>query len=203
MDLINIYKRYRLFGMFNLIVNIVYTKLVFRNARIIRRPFSIRGKSNISIGDNFTAGPGLRLDAFDYLSDNYCLIIGKNVQVNVYVHIGAVGKVVLGDNVLIASRVFISDHDHGFYGESDRHDSPDTIPVERELSFSPIKIEDNVWIGENVSVLKGVTIGKGAVIGANSVVTKDIPKYCIAVGSPAKIIKKYNFETKKWEKSVL
>ena len=146
----------------------------------------------------------VRVDAFNfYNQDSKSIVFGDNVQLNDYVHIGAVGNVSIGNNVLIASRVFISDHDHGFYGESDRHDSPDTIPVERELSFSPIKIEDNVWIGDNVSVLKGVTIGKGAVIGANSVVTKDIPKYCIAVGSPAKIIKKYNFKTKKWEKSVL
>ncbi|MBN1111283.1 MAG: acetyltransferase [Bacteroidales bacterium] len=194
----SIYKSIKLFSF------VLRSKLIDKEIRIVRFPFYFRGKRNVKFGTKFTAGVGCRVDAFNfYNQDSKSIVFGDNVQINDYVHIGAVGNVSIGNNVLIASRVFISDHDHGFYGESDRHDSPDTIPVERELSFSPIKIEDNVWIGENVSVLKGVTIGKGAVIGANSVVTKDIPKYCIAVGSPAKIIKKYNFETKKWEKSVL
>ncbi|MGK0447171.1 MAG: lipopolysaccharide O-acetyltransferase, partial [Polaribacter sp.] len=60
--------------------------------------------------------------------------------------------------------------------------------------------EDNVWIGQSVSVLKGVTIGFGSIIGANSVVTKDIPAHCIAVGSPAQVIRTYDFESKQWKK---
>ena len=50
-----------------------------------------------------------------------------------------------------------------------------------------------------VCILPGVTIGEGSIIGALSVVTKDIPPFSIAVGSPAKVIKIYNFETEKWE----
>lgn len=61
-----------------------------------------------------------------------------------------------------------------------------------------MKIGENVWIGENVIVLKGVTIGKGSIIGSASVVTKSIPEGCIAVGSPAKVIKKYNEERQEW-----
>jgi lipopolysaccharide O-acetyltransferase len=63
-----------------------------------------------------------------------------------------------------------------------------------------VAIEDNVWLGEFVSVLPGVTIGKGSIVGANSVVSKNLPPYVIAVGTPAKPIKKFNFETNKWEK---
>ena len=51
-------------------------------------------------------------------------------------------------------------------------------------------IGDNVWIGDKATILAGVTIGEGAVIGANAVITKDVPAYCIAVGNPARIIKK-------------
>jgi acetyltransferase-like isoleucine patch superfamily enzyme len=54
------------------------------------------------------------------------------------------------------------------------------------------------WLGENVCVI-GASIGKNSVIGANSVVTKNIPDYCVAVGSPAKVIKKYNVEKQIWE----
>jgi lipopolysaccharide O-acetyltransferase len=121
------------------------------------------------------------------------------VQVNDYVHIGAINSVKIGNNVLIASKVFISDHNHGFYGLNDRHDSPLSVPKDRELSFSSVVIEDNVWLGEFVAVLPGVTIGKGSIIGSMSVVSKNIPEFSIAVGSPAKVIKKYNFETSKWQ----
>ena len=64
------------------------------------------------------------------------------------------------------------------------------IPYEREIvSKGKIVIGNNVWLGNNVCVMPGVTIGDGVVVGANSVVTKDVPPYCVAVGVPAKIIK--------------
>jgi lipopolysaccharide O-acetyltransferase len=68
------------------------------------------------------------------------------------------------------------------------------------LYSSPVIIEENVWIGEYVSILPGVTIGRGSIIGSMSVVNKNIPAFCIAVGAPAKVIKRYNFTTNKWEK---
>ena len=61
-------------------------------------------------------------------------------------------------------------------------------------------IEKNVWLGEFVSVLPGVKIGEGSIVGTMSVVNKDIPPYSISVGSPARVVKKYNFDTNKWEK---
>jgi lipopolysaccharide O-acetyltransferase len=95
----------------------------------------------------------------------------------------------IGSNVLIASKVFISDQDHGGYGSDDYHDSPDVPPALRPLSAKPVIIEDIVFIWECVSVLLGVTIGKGFVIGTQSFVTKDIPPYSIAIGSPARVVK--------------
>ena len=79
------------------------------------------------------------------------------------------------------------------------HDYPTSIPKDRTIYSSPVIIKKNVWLGEHVSVLMGVTIGEGSIIGANSVVSKDIPAYTIAVGVPAKVIKKFNFEIQKWE----
>jgi acetyltransferase-like isoleucine patch superfamily enzyme len=192
---------YGICGLLRLVIDLVFTRfdrLSFKSRlRLIRRPVYIRGKKHISIGDGFTTGVGLRMDAYSK-DDRICLKIGKNVEVNDYVHIGAINSVIIGDNVLIASKVFISDHNHGFYGVNGRHDHPDSIPKERELSHAPVVIEDNVWIGEFVSVLPGVTIGKGSIIGTMSVVTKDISPYSIAIGAPAKVIKKYNFETSMW-----
>jgi len=64
----------------------------------------------------------------------------------------------------------------------------------------PVKICENVWLGENAIILPGIEIGKNSVIGAGSVVTKNVPENCIVAGNPARIIKKYNFDNKKWEK---
>ena len=68
----------------------------------------------------------------------------------------------------------------GFYGEPWRW---------THSAHKPVVIEDNVWIGEHSTILKGMTIGKGSIIGCHSVVTKDIPPYCIAARNPAKVVK--------------
>ena len=117
----------------------------------------------------------------------------------IFVHIAATKKVEIGNNVLIASKVFISDICHGDYTDK-CPSSPEIPPVDRPLSAKPVVIHDNVWIGELVSILPGVEIGKGSIVGANSVVTKSIPAYCMVAGNPAKIIKRYDFEKKMWVK---
>ncbi|WP_279145834.1 DapH/DapD/GlmU-related protein, partial [Clostridium tyrobutyricum] len=76
---------------------------------------------------------------------------------------------------------------------------PDEHPRNRLLTCGKeVVIEDDVWIGEMVCILPGVRIGKGSIIGAGAIVTKNIPKYSIAVGNPAKVVKNYNFNDKVW-----
>lgn len=181
---------YGVFGFLRLIKDLLLTKAFNGPARLIRRPLYIRGQRYIKIDSGFTSGVGLRLDAFPISSkQNAVLIIGKNVQVNDYVHIGAIDSITIGDNTLIASKVFITDHNHGLFEDLSELAIP---PIERELSSKAVNIGANVWIGENVSILPGVSIGDGSIIGAGSVVTKDIPKHVIAVGAPAKVLKKYS-----------
>lgn len=118
-----------------------------------------------------------------------------------FCHIGATHYVEIGNNVLFGSKVFVTDHGHGIYSGNGEHSSPNESPFERKLdSDNEVIIGDNVWVGDNVTILPNVHIGNGCVIGSNSVVTKDIPDNCIAVGIPAKVIKKYIFEKKKWVK---
>ena len=193
-------EKYSIFQIFCLIFYKIKGCLIFKNARLIRFPFRVRGKQYIKIGKGFTTGFNCRLDAFNInnLNEKYLIEIGENVEINDDVHIGAVEKIVIGDNVLIASKVYISDHNHGSY-KGEEQDSPMSMPKKRKIYSSPIKIERNVWIGEFVSILQGGTVGEGSIIGTMSVVTKDIPPYTIVVGSPAKPIKRYNFETKKWD----
>lgn len=194
------YKRYGFLGSLRLVVSIIYTKLFFRQARLIRLPFDIRNRRNIKIGKNFTAGFNCRIEAFPLNQDNkICISIGNDVQINDFVHIGAVGSITIGDNVLMASKIYISDHNHGSYDEI-LSDHPMSIPLDRKAICKPVVIGNNVWLGESVCILPGVTIGEGCVVGALSVVTKSIPPYTIVVGSPARVVKKYDFKINKWLK---
>jgi len=195
-----IIKRYTVFGAIQIVCFAIITRLFFRPARIIRFPFDIRGKKYIQWGAGFSIGRGCRIEAYPIEDKKIILEFGENIQINDYVHITAMQQVRIGNNVLMASKIYISDCVHGSYSGTEEQSNPDIPPMQREYVCKPVLIEDNVWIGEFVSILPGVIIGKGSVIGANSVVTKDIPPYVIAVGSPAKPIKQYNFETNKWEK---
>ena len=142
-------------------------------------------------------GRGCRIDVG---SGRYSLTIGKDARIGDYVHINAEKEVVIGDNVLMASKIFISDASHGSYS-GDIQDLPNTIPSLRELVVKPVKIGDNVWIGENVVILQGTIVGDGCIIGANSVLNgKEYPNNSIIVGAPAKVIKKFNPNTNVWEK---
>ena len=181
-------------ALLRLALDLLYSKIFFPKARIIRRPNYIRNEGKLDIGKGFSSGPGLIVDIF---GENAKVEIGKNVMAYHNLHIGAIDSVIIGDGVLIASGVYISDHSHGNYS-GENQSSPITPPMTRELHAKPVNIGNDVWIGEKVSILPGVTIGDGAIIGAGSVVTKDIPSFAIAVGSPAVAIKSYNFEREKW-----
>lgn len=178
-------------------INYLYTKVFYPRSRIIRLPFYVRGRRYMNLGKRLTTGVGCRLDAFPS-EPKVVLHVGNDVQINDYVHIGAIDSITIKDRVLIASKVFITDHNHGSYGGDTIHTSPLIPPIDRALSSSAVIIEEDVWIGEFVSILPGVTIGKGSIIGTMSVVTKDIPPFSIALGSPAKVIKQFNFEKNEW-----
>ena len=192
-------KKYGLSQIFYLSYCKFRTLFIFPNARIIRFPIDIRGKKYIQVSKGFTTGVGCRIEAYPE-TDKKVLFFGENFQMNDYVHITAMESVKIGNDVLLASKIYISDCSHGSYSGDENDTHPDSIPHDRPLSSKPVVIEDNVWLGEFVSVLPGVTIGKGTIVGANSVVSKNLPPYVIAVGTPAKPIKKFNFETNKWEK---
>jgi len=195
----NYLESYGVAGLISLICDTIRTRLFFPNARLVRFPIYIRGRKRISFEGAFSCGRRLRLEAFGEKNTAATLIhIGRDVRFGDDVHIGAIQSVTLGDRVLLASKIFISDHNHGSYSDSE-HTDPRQAPFDRPLAGAPVVIEDDVWIGEFVVVLPGVRIGKGSIIGAMTTVTKNVPAYCIAVGSPARVIKRYNFETGVWE----
>lgn len=120
------------------------------------------------------------------------LQIEEGATIGHFNHITCIDQVYIGKNVLTADKVYISDNYHGYEDIK--------LPINEQpiKSKGKVYIGENTWIGENVSIISSV-VGKNCIIGANSVVTRDIPDYSIAVGSPAKVIKKYNFKTQKWE----
>jgi len=122
------------------------------------------------------------------------LTFGDDVRITARIRLTCAQSIQIGNHVLIAPDVFITDHNHG-------RDPLDEMGYARQpLDVRPVIIEDCVWLGQRVCVMPGVTIGAHSIIGANSVVTHDIPAYCIAVGSPARVVKRWNFEENQWEK---
>ncbi len=117
------------------------------------------------------------------------VIIGKNTLIG----IGSIitGPVTIGNNILFGQRVFISGFNHGYQDTK-------AIIKDQPLDKHHSSVGDDTFIGTNATIIAGVNIGKRCQIGAGSVVTKDIPDYCVAVGNPAKVVKKFDNITQTW-----
>ena len=157
---------------------------------VFRSGLILKGNKYIAIGDNCYFGKDCRIEAWDSYNNLQFeprIIIGNRVRINSTCHIGAINCIRIGDDCLIGSHVMIIDHSHG-------KNTPEEMayhPADRDLySKGPVVIGDRCWLSENVVVLPNVHIGKGSVIGANSVVTKNIPEYSVAVGNPARVVKR-------------
>jgi acetyltransferase-like isoleucine patch superfamily enzyme len=155
----------------------------------IEAPFIVNNPHNIFIGNNFGALSRFVIEAWEeHRGDRFTpqIVIGDNVSFYHDCHVGCINRIEIGNNVLLASKVYITDHFHGdISSEELKH-----APAERKLySKGPVIIKNNVWIGEGVTILPGVTIGENAIIGANSVVAENIPSNSVAAGVPARVIK--------------
>lgn len=117
------------------------------------------------------------------------LVISDGVNIGQGAHIIASSLLNIEKNATLSSYVFISDCHHSY-------EDIETNIMEQPLIVKPIRIGEGCLIGRGVAILAGASIGKHSVIGANSVVTSEIPDYCVACGIPAKVIKKYDFEQK-------
>lgn len=128
------------------------------------------------IQELYHPGEGTRIvpPVFVNLAEN--VTIGKRVSIQPYSKMMSAGRIVIEDDVLIAMNCSLITNNHDFYQR-------------RILTIQDIHICQGAWLGAGVTVLPGVTIGRQAVIGAGSVVTRDIPDYAVAVGSPAKVVK--------------
>lgn len=120
--------------------------------------------------------------------------IGNRCGIGIRNSFACIKSIEIGDDVLFAGYVHITDHSHGYEDPS--------IPIVKQplISKGGVKIGNQCWLGFACEILSGVTIGDHSVVAARAVVTKDVPAYSIVAGNPARVIKKYNFDTKTWEK---
>lgn len=145
------------------------------------------------IGDYSSIYHFARIETFD-LSDEYDekIMIGNHVDIQQNVHITSGSRIEIGNGTLILPNVLITDIVHPYY---DVHISP----LNQKLETYAVSIGANCQIGMGARILPGITIGDGCIIGTNAVVTHSIPKYSVAVGIPAKVIKKYDFQENEWK----
>ena len=119
------------------------------------------------------------LNVFKVIKRKYYTFRVKRVSASCGNDLTVKANVIIGDNFHSGIECMIITDSHNYEG--------DAIPYDDTVISRDVVIEDNVWLGNRVIVLPGVTIGEGAIIQAGSVVVKDIPKYAIAGGHPAKV----------------
>ena len=159
------------------------------NHTTIFKPLQLDGVSSISIGSNVCIATGAWL--YGNKLKNRTLTIMDGTYIGHFAHIVAQHSISINKDVLIADKVFISDCTHTY------EDILAPILKQPLKNIGEVVIGESTWIGENVSVI-GAKIGKHCIIGANSVVTEDIPNFCVAVGAPARIVKRFSFDNNKW-----
>ncbi len=149
------------------------------------------GLRYMEFGDQVEMHFNARVQCIDYFqpTDQHFkprLILHDHVVVQAMCHIGCIDRVEIGEWSTMGARCYITDHTHGGTSREELLLPPRKRPL---VSRGPVKIGKYVHLGEGVCVMPGVTIGDYSVIGAGAVVTRDIPPFSIAVGSPAKVIK--------------
>lgn len=167
----------------------------FGHRTMIVAPVAIEGAARIHLGDDVYVAAKSCLAATPHSGSATCrLEIGDGSRIGRFNHIYATRSVRLGRKVLTANNVYISDNVHGY---GDPNVAVMDQPVEQ---LRDVEIGDGSWLGHNVCVI-GATIGRHCVVGANAVVTRDLPDYCIAVGAPATIIRRYDQASGEWRRT--
>lgn len=158
-------------------------------------PEGVEGAKNIYLGSDVVVGARSYLAARPILDGQQIeLKICDGVRIGRFNHIYATSSVLIGNRVMTGNNVYIADNTHQF-------EDPDTPIFEQPLKqLATVEIGEGTWIGHGACIL-GVKIGRNCVVGAGSVARSDIPDYCVAVGSPARIVKRYDFTAKCWRRT--
>ena len=158
---------------------------------IIIKPVQLDHVRSIYLEDNVFIAEGAWL--LGNSEGEKVLSIKSKTTIGHYCHIVAKESVTIEEDVLIADKVFITDCAHSYTNINE------SVQQQKVKFLGPVVIGSGSWLGENVCVC-GASIGKHCVIGANSVVNRDIPDYSVAVGAPARVVKKFDFHNNTWIK---
>lgn len=156
----------------------------FGSRSVLQPPIRLSGEGRISVGDGVYVGAGSWLQTLGP-GEGVALEIGDGTSIVGDCVLSAACSLRLGRRVLIARNVYIADHSHAF------EDTARAVLDQGIDRIAPVEIGDGAWLGENVVVGPGVRIGRGAVIGANAVVLDDVPDHAVAVGAPARVVRRF------------
>jgi acetyltransferase-like isoleucine patch superfamily enzyme len=164
--------------------------------------FVAHNPDRISVGDDVAIARGVTLRALTVYpwSDppqKFApeIVVGRGCFINRDCEISAICRVVLGENVMLAQCCYIADNNHGYQDTS--------RPVKTQPLSAPgeVHIGDGSWLGANCVVVGDIRIGKNCVVGAHSVVNDNMPDFCVAVGSPARIVKRWDANSRTWRRT--
>lgn len=157
----------------------------------IGKPICLEGRRGIKIGNKVRIYPGARIETYGKAASIY---IKDNVSIGQNFHITSSGsELVIDEDTTISGNVFITNIDHD-YKQIGVH------ILKQDFLTKETKIGRNCFIGYGAAIQAGTILGKQCIVGANSVVRGEFPDYCVIVGAPAKIVKRYNPNTGNWEK---
>jgi acetyltransferase-like isoleucine patch superfamily enzyme len=160
------------------------------NLTYIGKPCFIEGRKGISIGNRTRIFPGIRMEAIDGGE----IRIGNNCAIEQNVHITAAeNPLCIGDNVTILANTFITNLDHEYRDIS-------CSVMEQGWQVKETSIGDGSFIGYGAAIQAGTTLGKHCVVGTGAVVRGTFEDYCVLVGCPARVVKRYDPKTEKWER---
>lgn len=175
-------------------ISALFLKLVFKRVGLfsyVGRPTYIFNGQNVFIGKKVRIFPGMRIESHYngkiYISDD--VSIGQNFHL-----ICAQNEIIIGPHCTISANVFISNVDH------DYHQLGIHI-LKQKYVIKNTTIGKNCFIGYGAAIQAGTILGEQCIVGANSVVRGNFPDYCVIVGAPAKIVKRYNPKTQEWERT--
>jgi len=183
---------------------IVLTKIRFWNGfkklgrgTVIYKELKFYGLKNISIGNNVMIYKFSRIETISLWNKKVFkpeIFIGDNTSIEQNFHMTCAKRIQIGTNVVILPNVLITDIDHD-YAEIDKN------VLSQDLLVKNVSIGDYSFIGMGAKIMPGTKLGKNSIVGANSIVKGFFPDYCVIVGTPAVIIKRYNFDLKIWQKT--
>jgi acetyltransferase-like isoleucine patch superfamily enzyme len=156
-------------------------------------PVGIEGERNIFLADDVYVAAASCLAARPLTGAASCrLEIGRGTRIGRFNHLYATGSIILEEHVLTANGVYISDNQH------DYRDPETPIVLQPVVQRGAVRIGAGSWLGHNACIM-GASLGRHCVVGANSVITKDIPDFCVVVGSPGKIVRRFDTDAGEWK----